>query len=461
MSNTQAETIATLLTEYTNYITTTPTTISNFQNAAGVLSTVFNTIMTTPDPASLTIVWNFFVINPSGVVDESMALPGSGSLNADARFKYLLIYSMFRQAANGLLLPTVDLMAGAVLNCPVLVTYLQDQSQTISTQLVLPNGATTGSVSQGTGIAFTTSGGTTTIALSPIPAETLLGNTGLVSGVPEPISLGTGLSISDGALTIPTPQWTAGSVEALGTGLTLVGGTLATTAQSSEWTAGAVASVVGGNISGGVLTITGGTPGAPGQVGPGFSGATINSAGHLIVTDTTIGGAVTGTTDLGNVVGTNGTNGINGTNGTPGATHFTALTDGPETITAQKFLQGNSAGTALQFYPGSLVENYTFNITFVGTDPSAITGTPAGWTITIPSQDVILIQHNLGIQPIQIFIWGLTSVADTWTQRTVGGNSLNMSYVDTNMNQCQINGVSTTSTAAAGLTARVTVFFAS
>jgi hypothetical protein len=28
------------------------------------------------------------------------------------------------------------------------------------------------------------------------------------------------------------------------------------------------------------------------------------------------------------------------------------------------------------------------------------------------------------------------------------------------MNQCQINGVSTTSTAAAGLTARVTVFFA-
>jgi hypothetical protein len=484
----QATTISGLLTEYTNYVSTSPVTITNLQNATSVLSTVFTTIITSPDPNSLMVVWNFFVNNQNGVVGESLALPGIGILSPDVRFKYLLVYSMFRQAANGLMLTSVDLMASAILNAPMLIVYLQEQSVTVPTTWQIESTSPTGSFAAGSGITFTAAGAIADIGLAPISAETLLGNPGSIDGIPSGIPIGTGLTFVDGVLT-------------------------ATATGTQEWSAGVVSSIVGATLASGVLTITGGTEGpqgiqgiqgpigltglagpagaastVPGPQGPvgaastvpgpagspgtngtvgltgaGFSTAVINGSGHLVLTETVVGGGTGGTLDVGLVVGTNGTAGTPGapgTPGTPGTTLFAGLTDGPETITASKFLKGNSTGTALQFFPGSLVQNFTFNITFTGTDPSAIANIPAGWTITIPTQDVILIQHNLGIQPIQVFIWGLTTVADTWTQRTVGGGSLNMSYNDTNMNQCQINGVSTTSTAAAGLTARVTVFFA-
>jgi hypothetical protein len=479
----QATTISGLLTEYTNYVSTSPVTITNLQNATSVLSTVFTTIITSPDPNSLMVVWNFFVNNQNGVVGESLALPGIGILSPDVRFKYLLVYSMFRQAANGLMLTSVDLMASAILNAPMLIVYLQEQSVTVPTTWQIESTSPTGSFAAGSGITFTAAGAIADIGLAPISAETLLGNPGSIDGIPSGIPIGTGLTFVDGVLT-------------------------ATATGTQEWSAGVVSSIVGATLASGVLTITGGTEGPQGiqgiqgpigltgLAGPAGAASTVPGPQGPVGAASTVAGptgapgapGINGTQGIPGIQGpigltgpqglagaastvpgpagspgtngTAGTPGAPGTPGTPGTTLFAGLTDGPETITASKFLKGNSTGTALQFFPGSLVQNFTFNITFTGTDPSAIANIPAGWTITIPTQDVILIQHNLGIQPIQVFIWGLTTVADTWTQRTVGGGSLNMSYNDTNMNQCQINGVSTTSTAAAGLTARVTVFFA-
>jgi hypothetical protein len=491
----QATTISGLLTEYTNYVSTSPVTITNLQNATSVLSTVFTTIITSPDPNSLMVVWNFFVNNQNGVVGESLALPGIGILSPDVRFKYLLVYSMFRQAANGLMLTSVDLMASAILNAPMLIVYLQEQSVTVPTTWQIESTSPTGSFAAGSGITFTAAGAIADIGLAPISAETLLGNPGSIDGIPSGIPIGTGLTFVDGVLTATatgTQEWSAGVVSSivgatLASGvLTITGGTegpqgiqgiqgpigltglagpagAASTVPGPQGPVGAASTVAGPTgapgapgingtqgipgiqgpigltgpqgLAGAASTVPGpagspGTNGTVGLTGAGFSTAVINGSGHLVLTETVVGGGTGGTLDVGLVVGTNGTAGTPGapgTPGTPGTTLFAGLTDGPETITASKFLKGNSTGTALQFFPGSLVQNFTFNITFTGTDPSAIANIPAGWTITIPTQDVILIQHNLGIQPIQVFIWGLTTVADTWTQRTVGGGSLNMS----------------------------------
>jgi len=81
-----------------------------------------------------------------------------------------------------------------------------------------------------------------------------------------------------------------------------------------------IAGSVVGALDLGAVVGTNGTNGETGLIGPGFSGATINSSGHLILTATSAGGSTLGPIDLGNVVGTNGTNGINGTNGSIGLT---------------------------------------------------------------------------------------------------------------------------------------------
>lgn len=110
--------------------------------------------------------------------------------------------------------------------------------------------------------------------------------------------------------------------------------------------------------------------------------------------------------------------------------------------------------------PTGGVQQFSFEINFVGTDPATFSNVPTGWSVTSPSVGIVRVTHSLSKVPVNIFIWGLTTTANTWTQRAVGGNSLNMSYLDTNLNRFDINGVSTTTTASGGLKARVHVFFA-
>ena len=95
--------------------------------------------------------------------------------------------------------------------------------------------------------------------------------------------------------------------------------------------------------NGTTVTVTGNIIGAPGQIGPGFSAASINSAGHLIVTNTAAGGAVTGTTDLGNVVGAPGSNGSAGQQG-PGFSDISINSLGHLIVTTTS-VGGTGSGT--------------------------------------------------------------------------------------------------------------------
>jgi len=98
-------------------------------------------------------------------------------------------------------------------------------------------------------------------------------------------------------------EWTAGPVHEI-VGGSIIGGVLTITGggSSGEWTAGVVNSIVGATLVGGVLTFSGGTAGPSGPMGPGFSAATVNSSGHLTLEQVTAG-VVTGTVDLGSVIG--------------------------------------------------------------------------------------------------------------------------------------------------------------
>lgn len=102
---------------------------------------------------------------------------------------------------------------------------------------------------------------------------------------------------------------------------------------------------------------------------------------------------------------------------------------------------------------------YSFGITFVGTDPVSFTNVPTGWTVTIPSIGVVHVVHNISMFPKGITGWGLTTTPDTWKQALFGGNSLNITYVSTSLSMFEINGVSTTTMNAAGLSAHVHIFF--
>jgi hypothetical protein len=224
--STQAPAIVGLLTEYTDYVTASPVTITNYQNASRVMSTVFNDLVLFPDPSSFTVVWNFFLINKDSIVTEAIALPGVGVLNPVSRFQYLTVYTLFRQATNGMVLTSIDKMAGVVLDCPILIVYLQEQLASITPSYDLATGVT---LSEGSGVLLSAVGSAVGIGLAPIAAGTLLGNAGTGEAVPSDIVLGTGLSFVAGALTATATavqEWTAGTVAALGANVVINSETL-------------------------------------------------------------------------------------------------------------------------------------------------------------------------------------------------------------------------------------------
>jgi len=137
--------------------------------------------------------------------------------------------------------------------------------------------------------------------------------------------------------------------------------------------------------NGTTVTVTGNIIGAPGQIGPGFSAASINSSGHLILTETTAG-VVSGTTDLGNVVGAPGSNGSAGQQG-PGFSdisinssgHLIVTTTSVGGITSGTVDLGNvvgTSGTTGQVGPG--FSSATIN----GLGHLIVTNTAVGGTVT-------------------------------------------------------------------------------
>ena len=542
--------ISQLLNDYTNFITGSTVTTNDYINATQVMSSIFNILLKSPTPDNLTSVWNFFVLNENDLVQEAIALYGISSLSDSDRAVYTILYSLFRQATNGLIpVLNAENVISILVQAPTILQFLTQASLSVTpgtlTQgpltpplsgsdggVILSNGTLTvsGTLVFGSGLTLTGSGNTYYLTSSgggssyTLPAATsstlggvkpdgttILNSSGAISVGTVPAANVTGVELLankntangyaglDGSGKLPTsliPTALLGDPQYQGT---WNASTNTPTIVSSVGTQGNYYIV---NVAGNT-TINGISNWIPGDwiIYDGSSWSKVDGNPSEVVSVAGRSGAVTLThtditdwssatsgfgsgssytlpaatsTTLGGVLANSGTAGqfVNGINpstgaltyGTPsgsgGSSTFVGLSDGPGSITANKFLKGNSGGTALQFFTGSVVQNFTFTITFTGTDPSAVSNVPSGWTVTIPSQDTINIQHNLGAPPIQIFIWGLTTTADTWTQRSVGNGSLNLTYNDTTPNVCQINGVSTTATAAAGLTAKVVLFFA-
>ena len=137
MSNTQPTpdpnlTVAELLAAYADYIAMQPSTPETFQQATTALSGVFDRLTYSPNLDDMTTVWNFFVANQYSIVEEQLVFRGIGVLSPEARFRYTFLYAMFRQSTSALALTSADMMAGVILNCPLLIQFLQAQTATAS-----------------------------------------------------------------------------------------------------------------------------------------------------------------------------------------------------------------------------------------------------------------------------------------------------------------------------------------
>ncbi|MBV8398268.1 MAG: hypothetical protein JOZ17_05970, partial [Acetobacteraceae bacterium] len=155
------------------------------------------------------------------------------------------------------------------------------------------------------------------------PTGTLLGRNSLGPGGPEPVSVGTGLALSDGAIGATGEDHTGFPVQpvltptdevVLNSGgeprrmqVGLLRGLFSPGANVSIDASGTISAIAGSGsgIPGpqGPQGPTGpqGLPGAAGPAGPGYLGALVNGSGHLILTDTT-----SVQHDLGAVVGSQG-----------------------------------------------------------------------------------------------------------------------------------------------------------
>lgn len=131
MSNSTTTMIAQLLDDYVSFLTGSPT-LSDYQNATKDLSCVFNAILEYPTSDNLNTVWNFFIANQNGVVQENIALYAVGVLSPNDRAVYNLVYTMFRQATNGTPPSTEGTALAVLIRSPILVAYLEAAYLTVT-----------------------------------------------------------------------------------------------------------------------------------------------------------------------------------------------------------------------------------------------------------------------------------------------------------------------------------------
>jgi hypothetical protein len=125
-----------LLNNYKGFLTTKGTARSDFADAARTLANVFARILRDPTPENLETVWDFFVANKSGVMQESVALMGVTNLDKQIRFKTEIIYTLFRMAGNGVDVgATANVRTELVqsrLNSPALILFLQEKARVVA-----------------------------------------------------------------------------------------------------------------------------------------------------------------------------------------------------------------------------------------------------------------------------------------------------------------------------------------
>lgn len=132
----EAQIVAELLVSYKRFLSTPNATPVSFKNAAKTFSNITQRLLKSPTPAVLLEVWNFFVANKSGILQESCALQGVDSLDVQSRFRMELVYTLFRMAVNGVDVGDPTKVSATViqtrLKCSALIVFLQDQAKVVA-----------------------------------------------------------------------------------------------------------------------------------------------------------------------------------------------------------------------------------------------------------------------------------------------------------------------------------------
>lgn len=125
-----------LLATYKTYLTTRNANATAFQNAAKTLSNIVARILRTPTDNVLSVVWDFFVANKTGILQENCALQGAEVLDPQTRFRTEIVYTLFRMATNGIDIgnsKTVNLQTvQSRLRSQALVLFLQRKAVTVT-----------------------------------------------------------------------------------------------------------------------------------------------------------------------------------------------------------------------------------------------------------------------------------------------------------------------------------------
>lgn len=188
MSDPQAAIISQFLQDYNSFVTGPVPQQSNYQNAARVLLAAFNVAIVDNSHDNFMTLWNFFVDYQNTTLQEGIALYGVTTMPQSDRAIYTLIYTMFRQATNGLQPTTTGDALALLVRAPIVVQFLQEMART----------AIVGSEQLSGNLNITN-----TTTLSPIPPNTLLGNPRTITGIPEPVQVGQGLTLTtDGGLSV-------------------------------------------------------------------------------------------------------------------------------------------------------------------------------------------------------------------------------------------------------------------
>ena len=181
MTDPQSAVISQLLADYNSFIMEPTPHRSDYENAAANLLAAFKIAISDTSNDNLMTLWNFFTVNQNTTLQEGPALYGVTAMTQSDRALYTLVYTMFRQATNGLQPTTTGDALAILVDAPIVVQFLEMMALT----------AVVGS-EQLSGVITLTEPGT----LAPIPPNTILGNPGTASAVPVPVVIGAGLSMT-------------------------------------------------------------------------------------------------------------------------------------------------------------------------------------------------------------------------------------------------------------------------
>lgn len=124
-----------LLGQYKDLMSIRVGNAATYQKAATAFGNVFVRILDAPTPATLEVVWSFFVANANTFLREGLALSGAEALAKPVRARVELAYTLFRSATKGVNVsdPTKvnQNTTKTVLKSPRLMAFLTAKAATV------------------------------------------------------------------------------------------------------------------------------------------------------------------------------------------------------------------------------------------------------------------------------------------------------------------------------------------